>query len=118
MASTLHYKHQPLHKEYFKNDDFLFRPQPQPRPRSASGSSSKLIPDLRFEYSYLKSISRHVRTRPLPSRKRDGQDGDEIEEGNDDGGVKYEVIGVDWNKVLWITTRDLIISPFLQGAVW
>lgn len=118
MASTLHYKHQPLHKEYFKNDDFLFRPQPQPRPRSASGSSSKLIPDLRFEYSYLKSISRHVRTRPLPPKKRDGQDRDEIEEGNDDGGVKYEVIGVDWNKVLWITTRDLIISPFLQGAVW
>lgn len=76
------------------------------RPRSGSASFKHIpaIPDLRFEQSYLKSIAPYITTRRVPS-------GEEEEEG-------LEVVGVEWRKVLWITTRDQLISPLLQGAIW
>lgn len=29
-----------------------------------------------------------------------------------------EVITVQWRKVAWVTIRDQVISPLLQGLVW
>ena len=29
-----------------------------------------------------------------------------------------EVIEVQWGKVLWVTTRDQLLSPLIQGALW
>lgn len=29
-----------------------------------------------------------------------------------------EVIHVQWKKAIWVTVRDQIMSPFLQGAFW
>ena len=29
-----------------------------------------------------------------------------------------EVVHVQWGRILWITTRDQILSPLLQGALW
>lgn len=29
-----------------------------------------------------------------------------------------DIEGVRWGKVLWVTTRDQVITPFLQGVVW
>jgi hypothetical protein len=29
-----------------------------------------------------------------------------------------EIIHLQWQKILWVTLRDQVISPFLQGALW
>ncbi|EJT99246.1 hypothetical protein DACRYDRAFT_109967 [Dacryopinax primogenitus] len=51
------------------------------------------IPDLRFEQGYLKAISKYV-----PSLL------------GAEGGTKWVGVG-------WVTLRDQLLSPFLQGAV-
>lgn len=104
-----------------------------------------VIPDLRFEYSYLRSISPYVQV----ERIRDDtasvsqyhhhssvddllKDYDKLELHSSSGKVDIaeetgvvaqspspkEVIHVQWKKVLWITMRDQVISPLLQGALW
>ena len=75
------------------------------RTRSGSGSFSHIpaIPDLRFEQSYLKSIAPYLHTRTI-----DGA-GSEHE--------AVEIVSVQWNKILWITARDQILSPLLQGTL-
>lgn len=81
----------------------------QVRPRSGSGSGSAkhvaVIPDLRFERSYLKSIAPYVRTRRVAA-------------GADGIGEAREVVDVEWKKVLWITARDQLFSPLVQGSLW
>ena len=62
-----------------------------------------VIPDLRFEYSYLKSISQCIRTRLVNG-------GDPNKDGH------LEVQSINWRRIAWITTRDQLLSPFLQGA--
>ncbi|KAL5523151.1 hypothetical protein ACEPAF_1418 [Sanghuangporus sanghuang] len=79
------------------------------RPHSGSGSGSAkhvaVIPDLRFERSYLKSITPYVRTRRVA--------------GSVDGrGEAREIVDIEWKKVFWITARDQLISPLLQGSLW
>lgn len=32
--------------------------------------------------------------------------------------VAHETLQIRWGKVLWITMRDQVVSPFLQGAAW
>jgi len=29
-----------------------------------------------------------------------------------------EIIHLQWQKIFWVTLRDQVISPFLQGALW
>lgn len=76
------------------------------RTRSGSGSFPHIstIPDLRFEQSYLKSIAPYLRTRTIAT------DAGEHE--------AVEIVSVQWGNVLWITARDQIISPLLQGTIW
>ncbi|KAF6764286.1 hypothetical protein DFP72DRAFT_1059283 [Ephemerocybe angulata] len=105
---------------------------------------TQAIPDLRFEYSYMRSLQSFVKiTRTEvyePSRKpvpleddsdegsyekldfdsETGQPG-EGEVGRNAAATTVsstEVIEVQWGKVLWITTRDQVISPLIQGALW
>ena len=77
-------------------------------------STTLPIPDLRFEYTYLKNIRPHVRVQHP-----------EVEvEIVEKGGVvpaaasSQEVVQVAWGKVLWITTKEQVISPLLQGILW
>jgi len=106
-----------------------------------------VIPDLRFEYSYLRSIRPYVdikrigsspEAEPTTVERVDkalmeegyetldaslGFHGKEAEEGFGEGKVTVvkgprEVISVQWQKVLWVTMRDQVISPLLQGALW
>ncbi|BEI85354.1 hypothetical protein CcaverHIS002_0507550 [Cutaneotrichosporon cavernicola] len=63
------------------------------------------IPEMRFEQAYLRSL--------MPALQSDTAGGD----------VKSDIAGgkevaVVWNKAAWITVRDQVISPFLQGAFW
>ncbi|EAU89382.1 hypothetical protein CC1G_11078 [Coprinopsis cinerea okayama7 len=97
--------------------------------------SINVIPDLRFEYSYVRSIQRYVKlTRtitPVPPSKEGGEDDEasyekvelveseqELSPAASTALVPVETIEVEWKKVLWTTARDQLISPFLQGALW
>lgn len=80
------------------------------------------VPDLRFEYSYTRSVSQyvHVERVPAPSREKGKERAVDGGEDQDIGVVLEagEVVRVDWGRVIWITTRDQVISPLLQGALW
>lgn len=73
------------------------------------------IPDLRFEYTYLKRIVPYVHVQRRGEDKGKGKEGEETAESAEGG---QEVVTVEWGKVIWITTRDQVISPLLQGALW
>jgi hypothetical protein len=102
-----------------------------------------VIPDLRFEYSYLQSVRPYIQVErstsasvPTDSVDPASEDheyerinipGDQKEtEGNDNTLfpriptpiLASEIIHVQWKKVIWITVRDQVVSPLLQGALW
>lgn len=100
-----------------------------------------VIPDLRFEYSYLRSVRPYVQIErsssasmpmdvhpvdPAHEYERINIPGDQKEtEGNDKTlfptpilASDSEIIHVQWGKVIWITVRDQVVSPLLQGALW
>ena len=80
-----------------------------------------VIPDLRFEQTYLKRVKPyvHVERRKRTSKGADDENKEEAGGGGEEEEVgEAEVITVEWGKVLWITTRDQVISPLLQGALW
>ena len=79
------------------------------------GRPRPVIPDLRFEQSFLKTISPYLQTRPIQSKDGANEKSEGGVEG-EDGAV--EVVGVQWGKVLWIVSRDQLMSPLVQGAVW
>jgi len=97
------------------------------------------IPDLRFEYSYLRGVRQYVHVERMYSvltqqHRRmstkellDDQGKVGLPDVTSQGGSQRtsdqstspkEVIHVQWKKAIWATTRDQVISPFLQGAFW
>ena len=61
----------------------------------------------------------HVERRKRTSKGADDENKEEAGGGGEEEEVgEAEVITVEWGKVLWITTRDQVISPLLQGALW
>ena len=83
------------------------------------------VPDMRFEYSYLRSVRQCVQIeRPTASEKgkEKAVEGEGEEENEREGEVQVvgagEIVQVQWGRILWITTRDQVISPLLQGALW
>ncbi|TFK84379.1 hypothetical protein K466DRAFT_496699 [Polyporus arcularius HHB13444] len=81
------------------------------------------VPDLRFEYSYTRSISPYVHVERVPAPpsgkgKEKAVDGEEEQDPLAAAVSSGEVIRVDWGQVIWITTKDQIISPLVQGALW
>ena len=82
------------------------------------------VPDLRFEYSYLRSVRQYVQLeRPAPPQtsekgKEKALDVDEEQEEQLAVTGGDEVVHVQWGRILWVTTRDQILSPLLQGALW
>ncbi|KAF8962575.1 hypothetical protein BDZ97DRAFT_1662706 [Flammula alnicola] len=108
-----------------------------------------VIPDLRFEYSYLRSIRPYVEVEvervggasENPYTEVELVDQTLVEEGYEklDTSLEItrieketevtvvrpsapsgpsEIIRVQWKKVIWVTMRDQVISPLLQGALW
>jgi len=106
-----------------------------------------VIPDLRFEYSYLRSIRPYVSVERISSVVPEARSTMNIELAEEHGYVSLgpegkervfpegdeltvfepepttvagptEVIHVQWQKIAWVTIRDQVISPFLQGALW
>jgi len=99
------------------------------------------IPDLRFEYSYLRSVRQYVhveRMYPMSTQQHRRMSTKELLNDHGKAGLPAvtsqglsqrtsvqgtsqspkEVIHVQWKKAIWATTRDQVISPFLQGAFW
>ena len=85
------------------------------------------MPDMRFEYSYLRGVRQYVQlehpARPTSSEKGKEKatdiDGEDEEEGEQEQQLgTRQVVQVQWGRILWITTRDQVISPLLQGALW
>ncbi|BEJ16080.1 hypothetical protein CspHIS471_0506850 [Cutaneotrichosporon sp. HIS471] len=62
------------------------------------------IPEMRFEQAYLRSLMPALHSKAGGDVKIDIAGGKEV--------------AVVWNKAAWITVRDQVISPFLQGAFW
>ncbi|KAJ3514525.1 hypothetical protein NLJ89_g2330 [Agrocybe chaxingu] len=104
-----------------------------------------VIPDLRFEYSYLRSIQPFIEIQRVSSTQEKKQsrptkielvDKALLDQGyealdasleKEAGSVEEqvvvvqaprEVITVQWRKVFWATMRDQVISPLVQGALW
>ena len=102
-----------------------------------------VIPDLRFESSYVRSVRRYIDIERVgPSTDPTDEDiltliGDDYEKvdtasdsdgqntksSSEGGGVAArggpsEIIRVQWKSVIWVTLRDQLISPLVQGALW
>jgi hypothetical protein len=118
-----------------------------------------IIPDLRFEQTYLRSISahlhRHAKRERMPygstvsgedtewkkvmpgwehdkSQMKGKENPDMItavQEPSASSNVQSadilhprsfspRMVRIDWGGVAWVTTRDQLISPLLQGALW
>ncbi|KAF8888574.1 hypothetical protein BD779DRAFT_1523757 [Infundibulicybe gibba] len=86
-----------------------------------------VIPDLRFEHSYLRSIQSCLEFRPVTtdtqvseSHRAEYAEILEGEKENHHQGTSQpaQVLHIRWGKVLWITARDQVISPLLQGTLW
>jgi hypothetical protein len=84
-----------------------------------------VIPDLRFEASYLRSISPYVH---VSEGSMVDSDSTRQESAPEKGKAKVteketstqigHAVRIEWASVAWITVRDQVISPLLQGALW
>jgi len=102
-------------------------------------SGMPTIPDLRFEQTYLRSISAHLHVRPLHAvssphtgleyektpRNRKGKDVELVVRASElskDTQSIYPIalhaVRINWPGVAWVTARDQLLSPLLQGALW
>ncbi|KZT04514.1 uncharacterized protein LAESUDRAFT_682732 [Laetiporus sulphureus 93-53] len=88
---------------------------PPPKKRRAPA-----IPDFRFEQSFLRSIKPYVHI-----ERQIAEDiaavatasGEKGAEKHETRVMLHEDIRVRWGRVMWITLRDQVISPLLQGAL-
>ncbi|WVQ78190.1 hypothetical protein IAT38_000273 [Cryptococcus sp. DSM 104549] len=84
------------------------------------------LPDLRFEQSYLLSIRPFLKPRPTQQAKAEKGEvtDDKIGSATVQGAESDEVfhwgreVDVDWGQVVWVTFRDQLFSPLVQGALW
>ncbi|KAF9511090.1 hypothetical protein BS47DRAFT_1200993 [Hydnum rufescens UP504] len=106
---------------------------PSPKLNVASGRNFRTpLPDLRFEQSYLKSIAPYLHVLLPPSNPIAGErvgDGSTAGHATTTGehsaldligtpSIYGVPISIRWSGVVWVTVRDQIINPFIQGVVW
>lgn len=75
-----------------------------------------LIPDMRFEYHYLKNIQPFVRITRVERKVQDTHEVEGMMVVDEES--SREIIEIDWRRVLWVTLRDQVISPLVQGTLW
>ncbi|KII84273.1 hypothetical protein PLICRDRAFT_358975 [Plicaturopsis crispa FD-325 SS-3] len=78
-----------------------------------------VIPDLRFEQSYLRSIAAYVHV--SPGDETHAKDAAWRRESGEVAALPspaHRVVSIDWGNVVWVTARDQVLSPLLQGALW
>jgi hypothetical protein len=103
---------------------------------SLSRTLLPVIPDFRFESSYLKSIKGLVHIEEsqehvvadenaqakgkgeLPQESQEQKAQDIRRDVNPIVDSSHHLVRIDWSQVAWVTARDQVISPLLQGALW
>jgi len=122
------------------SDSDLFEPSEPDyhRPTSLPRAILPVIPDLRFEQSYLKSIKDFVHVeeesqelRVVDKKGKSKEKAEFTQEDSKEQGAQvirrdvkpivdssHHIAGIQWSQVAWVTTRDQVISPLLQGALW
>lgn len=114
-TDSLHSRSPPAHHPDLDEDTHPLRPRPHnPVAPRSQGPLIPTIPDLRFEQSYMRSIRLHLHLSPRADVEVQGLRRDVAPVV--DAARKIE--SVEWAQVVWVTTRDQVISPFLQGALW
>ncbi|KAH7908379.1 hypothetical protein BJ138DRAFT_1157800 [Hygrophoropsis aurantiaca] len=119
--------------------DFPDFPKHEERERvnSASMQRKRLpIPDLRFEQIYLSRIRSclHIEPRSSSSKEKEKEHDPVIDLASPENQAKavyaaathasplvdssQEITRIEWGNVAWITVRDQVIMPLLQGMVW
>ncbi|KAI0683858.1 hypothetical protein BC835DRAFT_1422879 [Cytidiella melzeri] len=72
------------------------------------------VPDLSFERTYIKSIKPYIHMKVSETHADgDGQTTELLTRTKE-----AEVLRIDWGMILWVTFRDQLLPPFLQGAAW
>ena len=75
------------------------------------------IPDLRFEHTYLKNIRPHVQVAHVDAQVSQSTSGEKGSEFHESSGSR-EVVRVSWGNVIWVTTKEQVLSPLVQGVIW
>ncbi|KAJ6447912.1 hypothetical protein C8R47DRAFT_999646 [Mycena vitilis] len=84
------------------------------QPRRAALTS---VPDLRFEYGFLKSVRPYFRLRREDSQgKGKGKEIDAV--AVTPASEPDDTLEIQWLDVVWVATRDQVLSPLVQGALW
>ncbi|KAF8137472.1 hypothetical protein EV363DRAFT_1254274 [Boletus edulis] len=88
------------------------------------------IPDLRFEQVYLKRIQDCIHIEPVARNVKEKGREQPAEVDTDDSefatvthatpliNSSQQVVRVDWGKIAYITLRDQVMMPLLQGMLW
>lgn len=88
------------------------------------------IPDLRFEQVYLKRIQNCIHIEPVARNVKEKGREHPAEADLEDTefttsthatsliNSSQQIVRVDWGKIAYITLRDQIMMPLLQGMLW
>ncbi|CAE6476854.1 unnamed protein product [Rhizoctonia solani] len=121
--------------------EFGWKPQPRTRGEAIyeehlSPLPIKSLPDLRFEQSYLLALKPFVHIRADESVNEKAKPQPSVENPVVESVALAEPVGLDivirgagvsrygtperieWGKIAWITIRDQVIAPLVQGTVW
>ncbi|CAE6438246.1 unnamed protein product [Rhizoctonia solani] len=121
--------------------EFGWKPQPRARGEAVyeqhyAPLPLKTLPDLRFEQAYLSALKPFVHIRADEQVKDKAKSQGSVEEPVVEatslaGPVGFDIVSqgagvsrygiperVEWGKIAWVTIRDQVISPLVQGTVW
>jgi hypothetical protein len=76
------------------------------------------IPDFRFEPSYLKAIAPFLHWKQPWTHQANTHINDSDDEERRERERQRGAVAVRWSGVLWVTIRDQVIMPLLQGVLW
>ena len=82
------------------------------------------IPDIRFEQTYLSRVLSCLHVEQIPGRAGDvnsPSSSDPFSAATHVSPVitsSQQITRIDWGKLVWITVRDQVIMPLLQGMLW
>ncbi|KAF8635470.1 hypothetical protein AX15_000443 [Amanita polypyramis BW_CC] len=82
------------------------------------------IPDFRFEFSYLKSIGPYIqhhlppRWTQQPNRHINESDEEGCASDDSSDAPAGDELVVRWRSVVWVTVRDQLMIPLIQGILW
>ncbi|CEL63244.1 hypothetical protein RSOLAG1IB_05286 [Rhizoctonia solani AG-1 IB] len=121
--------------------EFGWKPQPRTRGEAVYDQPShslplKTLPDLRFEQAYLLALKPFVHFQANEPTNEKSRTRGSVEQAAVESTALAEPVGFDivtrgagvskygtpeqieWGKIAWVTIRDQVISPLVQGTVW